>query len=201
MRHAYGTDPDEWLSYLPAEHEDAPLVVLLLDAEWAATAQAAHEAGYAVACVHHGTDSVEQTRRAVDWLIHASQLGHDRHRVFVVGHAGGAPLAAMIAVHDPRPAGFVLISGTYDSAGLSPLSLLGASSAECVVAWAADDSCEVRRQGQVLATVWSMIHWNRQAIVVEAPGRHHSDVIDDLFDDSTALGTALRGAVRSVRQH
>jgi pimeloyl-ACP methyl ester carboxylesterase len=197
----YGAAPDEWLAYVPADTDAAPLVVLLHDGAWGALAAAAHAAGHAFAWVHHTTNPVEQVRRAVDWLIDAPSLGHDPRRVVVVGHAGGAALAAMVAVHDPRPTGFVLVSGAYDAAPLDPLHLLGASNADCVVAWGAEDTCEVRHQGQVWATVWSMIHWNRQAIVVEASGRRQIDVLDDLFDRSTALGTAVHDVLRSVRQH
>ena len=197
----YGSEPDDWLAYLPADTDAAPLVVLLHDGRWAHLAEAAHAAGHAFAWVHRTTHPVEQTRRVVDWLVGAATLGHDPRRVFVVGHAAGAELAAMIAVHDPRPAGFVLVSGIYDGPPHDPLHHLGASNAECIVVWAAQDSSEVRHQGQVWATVWSMTHWNRQAIVVEARGRDHSDVLDDLFDRSTALGTAVDGALRSVRLH
>ncbi len=182
------------MSYVRADESDAPLVLFLGDGS--RFAPAAHGAGYAFAWVG-GTEPC----RSIDGLVRDSHLPHDPSRVFVVGHGAGAHRAAVIAAHDPRPAGFVLLSGVYDTGARtgSPLRQIGASSAECVVGWAAGDTGEVRHQGQAWATVWSMSHWNRQAVVVEAAGRDHFDVLDDLFDESTALGTAVHGAVRSVR--
>lgn len=225
IRLRYGDHADECIAYSPAG-PDAAVVVYFDAAAWhpgtadtpRSLADRATDAGLAFAAVHtspphrHGLAGlVDQARRAVDWIITQPELGHAAHRVVVAGHSAGAHLAAMVAVHDPRPSGYVLVSGIYDLGHpgcsahqhemgvadddvvpLSPLSLIGPSDAACVVAWADGDTPEVRRQGQAWATRWTMSHWNRSAVPVHVADRDHVDVTHDLFDDDTPLGAAVR---------
>jgi arylformamidase len=225
-RHLYGGHPDEWLWYVHAPTTRAPLVVYLHGGSWShlsaddgsLLAPGAHLAGCAFASVNHSLCPheplevlVQQARRAVAHLVEdAARYGHDPRRVIVVGHSSGAHLAAMVAVHDPRPAAFVLVSGIFDitpivftpinhdvrlTAGdavrLSPQSLISYSPADCVVAWSMGDTDEVRRQALEWAKRWGDIPGNRSATAVVEPNRHHFDVVDDLFDANTHLGTAV----------
>lgn len=225
-RHLYGGHPDEWFWYVPAPSSRAPLVVFLHGGSWrrlsaddgSLLAPGAHLAGCAFAsvnyslCPHEPLEVlVQQARRAVAHLVEdAARYGHDPRRVIVVGHSAGAHLAAMVAVHDPRPAAFVLVSGIFDitpivftptnddvrltpadAARLSPHSLISYSPAECVVAWSMGDTDEFRRQALEWAKRWGEVDGNRQAIAVVEPNRTHFDVIDDLFDANTHLGIAV----------
>lgn len=224
LRVRYGDHADECIQYTPAGHDAA--VVVYFDAGWHPGAAEAYwpladraaDAGLAFAAVHTSSPSqrglagvVDQARLAVDWVVAHPELGHSPDRVVVAGHSAGAHLAAMVAVHDPRPCGYVLVSGIYDMghpgcaahqremgvaddevAALSPLALIGPTDAACVVAWADGDTPEVRRQGQAWATRWTMSHWNRSAVPVHVAGRDHVDVTHDLFDDDTPLGAAVR---------
>ncbi len=225
LRLRYGTHADECIRYSPAA-PDAAVIVYFDAAGWHPGAADAHgsladraaDAGLAFAAVRTScpsvrglTGMVDQARRAVDWVATHPELGHAAHRVVVAGHSAGAHLAAMVAVHDPRPCGYVLVSGIYDLghpgcaahqhemgvadddvASLSPLTLIGPSDAACVVAWADGDTPEVRRQGQAWATRWTMSHWNRSAVPVHVADRDHVDVTCDLFDTDAPLGAAVR---------
>lgn len=230
VRLRYGDHADECIQYTAADRHaavrDAAVMVYFDAAGWhpgrsdahRSLAERATDAGLAFAEVHTSRPSrrgltglVDQARRAVDWIVTHPELGHAPHRVVVAGHSAGAHLAAMVAVHDPRPCGFVLVSGIYDLGHpgcaahqremgvtdddvvlLSPLGLIGPSDAACVVAWADGDTPEVRRQGQAWATRWTMSHWNRSAVPVHVAGRDHVDVTHDLFDTDTPLGAAVR---------
>lgn len=208
FRLRYGDHADEYLHYVPAPFEDAPAMVYVGSGEchpaaietlWHLSRQAT-AAGCAFAVVHSSprddTDRdllVDQVRRAVGWVVEQPQLGHATDRVVVIGHGTGARLAAAVTDHDPRPCGLVLVSGTYDQA------VIGPSDATCVVAWAEGDDPEVQRQGQEWATRWTMSHWNRNAVPVHVTGRDHDDVVLDLFDDLTPLGSAVREIVSRTR--
>ena len=208
FRVPYGGHPDECLHYVPAPGDGAAAMVFVgdgacdhdtIDTLWHLAAQAT-AAGHAFVVVHTSRrDEVEvdtlvdQTRRAVGWVIDHPELGHSPEQVAVIGHRSGAHLAAMVAAHDPRPYGYVLVSGTYE------LSSIGPSDATCVVAWTDGDPPDVQRQGQALATRWTMSHWNRSAVPVHVAGRDRDDVLLDLFDDTTPLGAAVREIVSRTR--
>jgi arylformamidase len=226
-RHQYGGHPDEWLWYVAGPASHAPLVVFLHGGSWrrlsaddgSLLAPGAHLAGCAFAsvnyslCPHEPLEVlVQQARRAVAHLTEdAARYGHDPRRIIVVGHSAGAHLAAMVAVHDPCPTAFVLVSGIFDirpivftpinddvrlthddAVRLSPQSLIGYSPAECVVAWSMGDTDEFRRQALEWAKRWNDTPGNGRATAVVEPNRTHFDIIDDLFDAGTHLGTAFR---------
>jgi arylformamidase len=229
-RHQYGGHPDEWLWYVSAPSVRAPLVVFLHGGSWrrlsaddgSLLAPGAHLSGCAFAsvnyslCPHEPLEVlVQQARRAVAHLAEeAASYGHDPRRIIVVGHSAGAHLAAMVAVHDPRPRAFVLVSGVFDilpivftpinddvrltvddALRLSPQSLIGYSPAECVVAWSMGDTDEFRRQALEWAKRWGEVQGNRPATAVVEPHRNHFDVVDDLFDPNTHLGTAMHDLI------
>ena len=59
-----------------------------------------------------------------------------------------------------------------------------------LVCWVgADERPEFVRQSDLLANIWSGL--GVATTVVQAPGRHHFDVIDDLADPASALVAAL----------
>ena len=184
--------------------QDLPLVVLIDDGHHTTRFD---DLGCAVAWLdpwrqpHDTVDElVTRTRSAIGWLLERPDHGYDNGRMIVIGRGAGAHLAAMVAVHDPRPAAYVLVSGVYeiddtgrhDARHLSPLRLIGASEAECVVAWANDDAATIRHQGQAWAATWSMTEWNRPATAVEVHRPADRDLIDELVDPDTPLGAILR---------
>ena len=130
QRIEYGAHPDEWLWYVPAPTPGAPLLVFLHGGYWrrlsaddgCLLSQGAHEQGWAFASINYTLCPngpldllVEQCRNAVDHLVtRAAELGHDPRRIVVAGHSAGGHLAGMIALHDPRPAGYVMVSGVFD---------------------------------------------------------------------------------------
>ncbi|MFM7536347.1 MAG: alpha/beta hydrolase [Acidimicrobiales bacterium] len=185
-------------------------------------APGAHAAGYAFASVNYTLCPaaplerlVEQSARAAAFL-RSPSLGHDPGRVHLAGHSAGAHLAAMVALADGHLAGLVLVSGVYDlapivfttinddvrlrpadAARLSPMAHLDGHwhRAGAVVAWSERDTAEFARQSRDLAAVWSATPGNRPPAVLEVAGRHHFDVIDELFDPSRPLGAAVAALV------
>ena len=207
-------DPTGWVRLVRPSRAAAPSLLLVLVHSGATLPRGFDERDDALVWLDPGAlplgdlgASIRRTLDTVDWLIDRARLGHDHGQVVVIGHGAGAHLAATVAVHDPRPAGYVLISGVYDLSDTdrptarhhSPLSSIGGSDAECIVAWASRDACEVRRQGQAWAATWSVTDWNRPAVAVEVAGRHHDDVVDDLLDPSTTLGDAVLRMLSRIR--
>lgn len=226
-RISYGPHPDEWLWYVPAPEPGAPLFVFVHGGYWRGLsaddgcllAPEAHAAGAAFASVNYTLCPaapldvlVEQARRAVSHLVtEASDLGHDASRVHVAGHSAGAHLAAMVAIADPRPAGYVLVSGIYDvvpivhtpinddvglslddAVRLSPLTHVGEQhTAAMLVAVGADETAEFHRQSRAWASRWASGLPGRQPTVIDVAGRNHYDVIFDLLEPATALGRAV----------
>ena len=231
QRIEYGAHPDEWLWYVPARAADAPLFVFLHGGYWrrlsaddgCLLSEGAHAQGWAFASINYTLCPngpldllVDQCRRAVDHLASgADSLGHDPHRIVISGHSAGGHLAGMIAVHDPRPAGYVMVSGVFDitpivhtpindDARLSPedaerLSPMGRVVARpgvpCITTWGEQETSEFRRQSIEWAEQWAAIPQNGPATAIEAVDRHHFDVIYDLVDPSTTLGGAVSDLV------
>lgn len=188
-------------------------------------APGAHAAGYGFASVNYTLcpaapleQLVEQSTRAAAFL-RSALLGHDPGRVQLAGHSAGAHLAAMVALADEQLAGLVLVSGVYDltpilfttinddvrlspadAERLSPMARLDGHHhrAGVVVAWGERDTAEFARQSRDFAAGWSATPGNEVPVVLEAPGRHHFDVIDDLFDPATALGAAVLAMVATA---
>lgn len=233
-RVAYGSHPDEWLWYVPATTSNAPLLVFLHGGYWrrlsaddgCLLSEGAHAQGWAFASINYTLCPdgpldllVEQCRRAVDHLVtDASALGHDARRVVVSGHSAGAHLAGMIATHDPRPAGYVMVSGVFDitpivhtpinddvrmsaddAERLSPMGRITARpGVPCIATWGEHETAEFRRQSIEWAERWGAIAPNGAATAIEASSRHHFDVIYDLVDPTTVLGAAVLELVTNL---
>jgi hypothetical protein len=120
----------------------------------------------------------------------------------------GAPLAAGVAarvarvvsvsgVHDLRPLlrtamNAVLRLDAAEAAAESP-ALLTPREGLRLTAWVGGAELpEFRRQTALIANVWTGLGADAEA--VEANGRHHFDVIDDLADPASALVARLTGA-------
>ena len=169
---------------------------------------------------------VERCRRAVAWIHgRAEQLGI-RRGIYLSGCSAGAHLAAMVLLTDWRKqfglessplAGALLLSGIYDlepirltyinrplgldapgAARNSPLRISAAPSQlpPTLIAVGENETAEFKRQSRVLAD-----HLERLGAPVshvEAAGRNHFDLIFDIGDRSTQLGSAIDEQMRSA---
>lgn len=178
-----------------------------------------HGLGAAVASLNYSlcpaaplSTLVDQMQRAVSWLIdRAATLGHDPARIHVAGHSAGAHLAAM-SLTEPgcRLAGAMMVSGVFDltpipltsinedvrlddveARRLSPLLRVGAESVPSIVAVAEHDTEEFKRQSLQWASTWAEVAGNRPPVTMEIADRNHFDVIFDLGDPLTPLGSAV----------
>ena len=233
-RLSYGDHPDEWLWYVPATVPGAPLLVFLHGGYWrrlsaddgCLLSEAAHAQGWAFASINYTLCPsgpldllVDQSRRAIDHLVAgAAALGHDARRIVVSGHSAGGHLAGMIAIHDPRPAAYVMVSGVFDivpivhtpmnddvrlsledAERLSPMSRIAARpGVPCIATWGEHETGEFRRQSIEWADRWGSIAANGTATAIEAPGRHHFDVIYDLVNPTSVLGAAVSELVTNL---
>ena len=170
---------------------------------------------YSLAPVATLAEIVDQCRRALAWLwCEASRLRIDRRRVFVAGSSAGAQLAAMLLVRDwqaaygvpdDRIAGAVLLSGVFDlepllgtyindavrlsaadAASLSPRHLECGPPVPTIIAWGEFETDEFKRQSQSFATKLAAAEF--PAVVLEAPGRNHFDIVFDLAAKDTPVG-------------
>ncbi|MBJ3777931.1 alpha/beta hydrolase [Acuticoccus mangrovi] len=135
--------------------------------------------------------------------------------IVVCGHSAGGHLAARMGCRDApltegvaaRVARIVSVSGIHD---LRPLlttrmnETLGLDLAEArrespvladpadvdLVTWVGDgERPQLRRQSRLLSMIWEGLA--RSVRHVEAPDRHHFDVVEDLADPASALTRAL----------
>ncbi|MEN9506194.1 MAG: hypothetical protein RI958_2120 [Actinomycetota bacterium] len=155
---------------------------------------------------------VRQTRSAVRFLVErADRFGHDPSRIHLSGHSAGAHLAALCLTDlDHGIASATFASGIYDltpllftnvnneirldeneARALSPLTQVPRSSVPTVVAIAEDDTEEFRRQSLQWASAWAETPGNLPPVVMQVSNRHHFDLIDDLADPETALGSVV----------
>jgi arylformamidase len=227
QRLAYGSHPDEWLWYVPSRRPHAPLLIFFHGGYWRrlsaddgcllSVAASAHGLAFAsvnyTLCPAAGLDDlVDQAQRAVGFLVDQSgRFGHSAQAVHVSGHSAGGHLAAMVAAHDPRPAGYVYLSGVFDvepivwtpinddvrltvedARRVSPMYLeLADPAARQIVAVGSLESAEFHRQSQEWADRRASAPGGTAPLLVDVEGRHHFDVMDDLLDPSTALGAAV----------
>lgn len=152
---------------------------------------------------------VEQCRQALAEIATVT----DASSVVLAGHSAGAHLAAMVSLVDRSPLPVdrtVLISGVFDlrpllhttvndplqlddvaASALSP-ALLGVASgptvpSEAVVAWGDQDTDAFKTQSKQYAA--KLVSGGVGVTAMECRGRHHFDIVDDLVDPSTNLGT------------
>jgi arylformamidase len=162
---------------------------------------------------------VAQTRRAVAWVCanHAT-LDIDPERIVVSGSSAGAHLAVMAACTDwtamglPARAvsGLVLLSGIYDLEPLigtyindalrldradarrnSPLQqpMSPRIATPTIVAWAEHETDAFKRQSRRFSERWSAA--GNPVVRLEVEGRNHFDVVFDLSDRDSPLGTMV----------
>jgi len=107
-----------------------------------------------------------------------------------------ASIVSISGLHDLRPIQRTAMNDTLhidDATALreSP-ALLAPVDGVKITAWVGGaERNEFRRQAQLLANIWTGL--GASTACVEAPDRHHFDVIDDLADPDSALVAALLG--------
>ena len=158
------------------------------------------------------TELVRQVSAAVTWLAErAGTLGHDPNRIHLSGHSAGAHLAAMVVIDAPvRVAGVTFISGVFDLTAivhttvndnvglddntarlLSPLARVPRTDTPAVVAFGEHDTEEFRRQSLAWSSAWAEVVGNRPPVTLEVIDRNHFDIVHDLGDPTTPLGSAV----------
>ena len=160
---------------------------------------------------------VDQVRRAVRALASgAADLGVDRRRIWLAGSSAGAHLAAMALLDAgaARPAGALLLSGVYDlrplvptyvnrALGLdearawaaSPLSHPMPPTGPVLVAWGEHETASFVAQSRAFATALGPA-----ATTLEVAGRNHFDVVHDLADAATPLGSVVDRMIGPARR-
>lgn len=160
---------------------------------------------------------IERCRRALAWLHeHGRQLGFDPQRIFVSGSSAGAHLAAMTLLPTQTPSppwlkGAVLLSGIYDLQPLiptyvnEPLHLDATTATQCspvhalastssalppvLIAYGNNETSEFKRQSTEFADA---LHSRARSVEqLCIAGRNHFDIVFDLADETTALGSAV----------
>lgn len=179
------------------------------------------EAGFAFAAIGYGLapartlpEMTASVRRALHWLAeHAAGFGAGP--VYAAGSSAGGHLVAMAlcssgaAGDDPAPvAGAALLSGTYDlqallpsyvnealgldeetAEALSPVRHLPLATRHLVLARGEAETAEYARLHDLLAT--RLKEHGQDFVELVVPGRDHFDVVFDLADPATELGSVV----------
>lgn len=160
---------------------------------------------------------VQECRLALDTLFdRAGALGVDPERVFVAGSSAGGHLAAMCCCAAsgapertrPRIAGAILLSGVYELEPLvqtgineavgmsveearrnSPLLLDTEAFPDAVVTWGERETAEFKRQSRALSR--RLQGPGRSVRTFESPARNHFDLVFDMADPDTRLGSGI----------
>jgi len=161
---------------------------------------------------------VAESRMALEKLHQAApRLGFDPERIFVAGSSAGAHLASMVALDPDRrwqPAGLVLLSGIYELEPLlgtsvnealsldrkdahrnSPSRLAMSAPMPAVVAWGDNETTQFKAQSRLFAD--QLAHAGARPTLVEATERNHFDIVGDLGDSSSELGSAVVALIDS----
>lgn len=160
---------------------------------------------------------VNQVRRALTWLhANAVSIGANPNRLTVSGHSAGAHLSSFLAASGPKEAspalpdvkGLFLLSGIYDLAGIpdsflrseaemtrieaatwSPLSSTQHHGPRRIIAYGSSETAPFLQQAKVLAA--ALVADGQQTQLLEIPDRNHMNVVFDLADPGSKLGSAL----------
>ncbi len=226
----YGAGPKETLDlFLPKSPARGTLVFLhggywraLDKSDFSFVAEPFVAQGYAYANVNYDlcpsvsvATIVEQTRRAVAWLVREGPAhGANAQRLVVAGHSAGGHLAAMLHATDWHAHGLATnpitgalsLSGLHDltpmvlstlnadlkldvaeARRLSPLHLAPTTNAPIVAACGADETSEFRRQTQMLWDMWPQHRPASMRGPMFVPARDHFSVVADYRDPESAL--------------
>ncbi len=150
---------------------------------------------------------VDEARASLRFLRErAGSLGVDTRRVVIGGHSAGAQLGAMSLSADPEwhAVGFMGVSGVYDleplrtttvnldirlnaadAVALSPIRQPPAVGTRYICAVGEGETDGFRAQTHAFAA--ELRRRGCDASSIEAPGRNHFDVLDDLADEDHSL--------------
>lgn len=170
-------------------------------------------------------DMVCQCASAIEWLYtHHEKLGFDRNRIVVAGSSAGAHLAAMTTLQLQRGThtkglvkGVVLISGVFElepllqtsenrvlgltrrsAIDLSPICFQLSEFPSTVVAWGGIETSQFKWQSQRFAD--ALRDQQRMVTCIEESHRNHFDIVFDLGDPRTRLGSAVILLADSTRE-
>jgi arylformamidase len=160
---------------------------------------------------------VEQCRTALEWIAdNAQRFNANSAELYVSGHSAGGHLTGMMLCTDwaarGRPADFVkggtAISGVFDLSAIletsvnddvrldaqsaarnSPVMNLPAQSAPLIAAVGGDETPAFLAQNRAFAEAWQVKGF--PATVMEIPGLHHFNVINELGLPGTDLTKAV----------
>ena len=175
--------------------------------------------GYSLAPNVRLSQIVAECRAALAYINkHASSLGIDPGRIVLAGSSAGAQLCSMCCIDgsvSPSVAGVVLLSGVYelepliqtsinDAVGLtaeaaksnSPLLLMPHSFPDTIITWGEIEPQEFKRQGRAFAN--HLCDDQREVQVFESALRNHFNLVHDLSNPDTLLGSATFQMIDSL---
>lgn len=232
---AYGEGSAERIDLFPAASKRAPLVIYVHGGAWrmldrmdsAFAAEAFVAAGMNFAVLGFASipavrlpEMVMQVQRGIGWLAqHASELGYNPERLFVIGHSSGAHLvAAALTAETPhriapgRVAGALCASGAYDLEGpmlsargrylgltaaeiaaFSPIRHVEALTCPVLVAYGEAETDEYRRHATTFHA--SLEKAGKATQLLRAEGQNHFEVSRMLAAQDSPIFDALMKAV------
>jgi arylformamidase len=152
---------------------------------------------------------VAECRAALAWLAaNAAALGLDARRFVLAGSSAGAHLAAMVGGSaEPPLRAAILVSGIYElepligttlnealgldqaqAAAMSPLRLPLSGFPPTLMCWGDNETAAFKAQSRAMAQALQAA--GTPVTRFEVPGRNHFDVILDLADAASELGSA-----------
>ena len=155
---------------------------------------------------------VEECKKAIEWLfLNANDLGYDNKKIILAGSSAGAHLVAMCLLEQLqiRILGNILVSGIYDIEPLigtsidealslskdqayrnSPVNFSLKNFPPTIVAWGENETKQFKKQSKILVN--KLIDEGVPVRSLEAMGKNHFDVINDLANFDKELGYELK---------
>jgi arylformamidase len=228
----YGTSPKETLDlFLPAGTARGTLMYIhggwwrsLDKSDYAFVAPVFVAAGYAVATINYTlcpentiANAVEQSRRALSWLVREGPAHGAAPPLVIGGHSAGGHLTAMMYTTDWRARGLAAapfvggasLSGVHEleplvqfshnvdfrldvaeARRMSPVAAQPLTDAPLLLAVGADETSEFVRQTDVVWDAWPRNHPRDVAAPMHIAGRQHYSVVLDYTDPASALTRA-----------